>query len=310
MTALPSSDVIRHHVPAGFLFADASDLATVSAGLSVLLIDRRNRRNRFLLSPVNSGHWVSHRIEGLAIEVADDPENWPANLGLYEVHVVDNLRRFERCRFEAELPVSGRVIWGAWAGLNQARVRNLLKEGQDTPDYIPLFSRSGRTYPMPRARVRAHLTIRQDDGSDVAAAWAVLRIRSSNRTVGLGIADANGNVEVGFSYPDLPQMTAPEAVAGRSNVIWPIRISVHYSGVPTPPQYSAESFPHEFVDQPVPPLLSDIMSQLNDPGTTAIRRLGQPGALNNVDMAMGEPLVLRTLRNPNEYFSSLYIAAN
>jgi len=105
-------------------------------------------------------------------------------------------------------------------------------------------------------------------------------------------------------------MTAADAVAGRSNVIWTVRISVHYSGVPTPPQTTAESFPQEFVEQPIPPLLSDIMSQLNDPGTTAIRRLGQPGALNNVEMAMGEPLVLRTLRTPNEYFSSLYIAAN
>ena len=310
MTVLPSSDVIRHHVPAGLLFADASDLTSVSAGLSVLLIDRQNRQNRFMLSPVNSGHWVSHQIAGLPIEIADDPENWPTNLGQYEVHVVDKVRRFERCRFNAELPVSGRLIWGGWAGLNDARVRNLKKEGQDTPDYVPLFSRSGRTHPIPRARVRAHIMIRQDDGSDVAAAWAVLRISASNRTVGLGIADADGNVEAGFAYPDLPQMTAPEAVAGRSNVNWPVRISVHYSGLPTPPQYSEESFPHEFLDQSVPPLLSDIMAQLNDPATTAIRRLGQPAALTNVDMAMGQPLALRTLRNPDEYFSSLYLVAN
>lgn len=320
MTRLISPDKYRIRTPGMLRFVDASNLADVNGGLEVSLIDPANPAVDHALLPVRGGRWIARKLPGvpemlppLALRTLADrepvdaattgafPARWTGTDRTYEIRVSDRQNRFLPARFSYSMPDPAQSMWDVWGSPPEPRIRCLLKPGQAEADYIPLFNRSGRVYDVPVARVAAHLAIRGDDGRDRPASWALLRVRSGNPTVGLGMADENGNVEVAFPYPDLPALSAAEASDGRSRIDWSIRISVHFGGLSGGTSEAGDTLPPDF---------GALLGQLNGPATTALKRLGQPQAIDNPELVLGERLVLRTEDGPNSHHSSLYLEAS
>ncbi|ABC63948.1 hypothetical protein [Erythrobacter litoralis] len=320
MIALLNPDKFRMRVPGALRFVDASNLADIDSGLEVAMVVPDQPHIGEALSPAGGGRWIPRRLTGVAAilpplalrTIADRepvdpttigqfPDEWTGSERDYEVRVSDPRGRFLPARFTYSMPDPAQTHWDVWGNPPQPRIRSLLKEGQSDADYIPLFNRTGRTYDVPVARVAANLAIRLPDGRDRPAGWALLRIRSGNTTVGLGLADENGNVEVAFPYPELPTLTPAEAANGRESVTWTIRISVHFDDL------SGTTAPDGSL---LPPDFTTILGQLHGTATRALRRLGQPQALPNPELTLGERLILRTEDTDNTPLSSLYLEAS
>lgn len=294
---LVSPDRFVRHVPLGFAFRDASDRSLVDDGLAVRVADAARPWRTTLLAPTPSGTWMTPRLPGLDVVLAESPADWPAHQRSFVVTVEDELRRFLPMRFSADLPVRGRFAWPSWAGFAAGPIGPLLPAGAPadyTPDYLPLFPAIARGAPGPRATVRAQLAVRQPDGSDRPASWAAMTVTVAGVVIGLGIADAGGAIAVSGAYPALPSQTVAEAAAGRSEVAWQATIKVYYGKL-------AGS----------PPELADILGQLSQPPTRALANLkpAQP-ELPAQTLVLGRPLTLASSKSDTERFSSLYLKAN
>lgn len=320
MTRLPSPDKFRMRVPGALRFVDAASLADIDAGLEVTMRDAAHPEQRQTLERARGGRWLPRRLPGVAAILpplalrtlaerdpvdpatfGQFPAEWVGAARAYEVRVSDPRGRFLPARFTYAMPDPAQTHWNVWGNPPQARIRSLIKPGQDEPDYLPLFNRTGRTYDVPVARVAANLAIRQPGGRDRPAGWALLRIRTGNTTVGLGLADENGNVEVAFPYPALPAATPAEAADGRARIAWTIRISVHFDGLTGETADDGSLLPPDF---------TAILDQLNGTATPALGRIDAAGALPNPDLVLGERLVLRTRDTDTTPLSSLYLEAS
>jgi len=294
---LVSPDKFVRHVPLGFMFRDASDRSLVTDGLDIAVVDAARPWRQATLGATASGTWMTPRLPGLDAALAEHPADWPANVRSFAVRVEDRLGRFLPACFTADLPVRGRFLWPSWSGFNQARIRPLLPDDPPddfAPDYLPLFPSIARTAPGPRTMVRAQLAIRQDDGSDLPAAWAAMTVSVSNRIIALGVAGASGAIVASGAYPALPSQTAAEAAAGRTEVSWQAKIRVYYGGLAGDP-----------------PALADIIGQLSGVHRTALADLtpAEP-ELPPQMLTLGRPLTLATMKNATERFSSLYLKAD
>lgn len=320
MTRLPNPDKFRLRVPRALRFVDAASLADVDAGLEVKMHEAAHPERCQTLVHARGGRWFPRRLTGvatilppLALRTLADrdpvdpqmigrfPPEWAGTARTYDVRVKDQRGRFLPTRFAFDMPDPDQSHWDVWGNPPQARIRSLLKEGQDVPDYIPLFNLAGRNYDVPVARVSANLAIRQDDGRDRPAAWALLRVRTGNTTVGLGLADENGNVEVAFPYPPLPAPTPAEGAQGRNRITWTIRISVHFDGLTGDIADDGSLLPPDF---------TAILAQLNGTATPALERIDSADALPNPELVLGERLVLRTRDTGTTLLSSLYLGAS
>ena len=320
MTAFINPDKFRVRAVGALRFVDASNLAPVGTGLEAFLIDRAEPSIVHRLEPRGTGHWVPTRITGvpsflppLALRTIADrepvdpqtigqfPPQWVGKARDFEVRVQDRQQRFLPCRFNFRMPDTAQTIWSVWGTPPIARIRSLLRSGETQAQYIPLFNRPGRTYDVPVARVSAHLAIRQADGTDRPASWALLRVRQGNTTIGLGMADENGNVEVAFSYPALPDLAPAAASTGRDRIFWPIIVNVHFNDLASENSNGGKV---------LPPRFGDILAQLTGTATRALRKIDETAAYPNPDLVLGERLVLRTLDGVDQPLSSLFLEAS
>ncbi|MEL7444416.1 MAG: hypothetical protein AAGK02_01225 [Pseudomonadota bacterium] len=320
MTALASPDKFRMRAVSALRFVDASNLTSVTSGLNVTMIDAVDSSTVNQLDPRGAGHWVPNNIAGvpaflppLALRTIADrqpadpatigqfPDEWVGTARSFEVRAVDTFDRFLPTRFSYRMPDPTQTMWSVWGTPPAARIRSLLLPGETQADYIPLFNRSGRTYDVPVARIAAHLAIRRADGRDRPASWALLRVRQGNTTIGLGLADAGGNVEVSFPYPDLPALAPADASDGRDQISWPIRVSAHFDDL------SSEISGDGAV---LPPRFNDILAQLNGTATAVLRNIDDTAAFPTTNLVLGERLILRTLDGSNNPLSSLFLEAS
>lgn len=294
--ALVSPDRFVRHVPLGFAFRDASDLGLVGDGLQVRIVDAGRPFRRATLGTTPSGTWMTPRLPGLGVELAETPADWPAKARSFTVSVDDPFHRFLPMRFEADLPVRGRFVWPGWAGLDQAKIAPLLPAGAPAaykPDYLPLFPSIARAAPGPRSTVRAQLAERQADGSDKPASWAAMTVTVDGRIIALGIAGANGSIAAVGAYPALPAQTPAEAVKGRAEVTWNAEIAVYWD---------------ELTDNL--PDLSAILGQLSSPPRVALKQLNKTDPLPAQPLTLGRPLTLVSLKSANVRLSTLYLKPN
>ncbi|MDJ0642074.1 MAG: hypothetical protein QNJ15_04590 [Erythrobacter sp.] len=320
MTVLINPDKFRMRAVGSLRFVDASNLAPVTASLDAIMVDQAERSIVHRLEPRGAGHWVPNRVTGapvflppLALRTIADrqpvdpttigqfPPEWVGRARDFEVRVEDEQGRFLPTRFDFRMPDPAETIWSVWGSPPIARIRSLLLPGETEADYIPLFNRSGRTYDVPVGRVGAHLAIRQADGTDRPASWALLRVRQGNTTIGLGLADQNGNAEVAFSYPELPILSPADAAAGRDRITWRIRISVHFDDLAS--ETTSDG-------QILPPKFEDILAQLPGPATRALRNIDDNTPFPATDLVLGERLILRTLDGSDQPLSSLFLEAS
>jgi hypothetical protein len=293
---LVSPDRFTRHVPLGFAFRDASDLGLVGDGLDIRIVDAGRPFRQAVLGPTPSGTWMTPRLPGLSFELAQKPADWPAKARSFKVSVDDPFQRFLPLRFEAALPVRGRFIWPAWAGLDQAKIAPLLPAGAPAgykPNYLPLFPSIACPASGPRSTVRAQLAERQPNGTDKPAAWAVMTVTVDGKIIALGIAGANGSIAAIGGYPALPSQTPEEATAGRDAVTWSAEIAVYWD---------------ELTDEL--PKLDAILGQLSSPARIALKQLNKDDPLPGQPLTLGRPLTLVSLKSANVRLSTLYLKPN
>lgn len=286
---LISPERFVRHVPVGLAFRDASDLSLVGDGLEVRISDAERPWRTALLASTPGGTWMTPRIPGLNATLSESPADWPSHQRSFIVSVSDSQGRYLPVRFPADLPVRGRYAWPEWSGLPKPKIAPLLPAAAPpgyVPDYLPLFPSIARTAPGPRATVRAHLAVRESDGSDTRASWAAMTVSVGGKVIGLGVADAGGAVTVMGPYPALPSQTPAEAAAGRDAIEWTATIRVYWSRLAGNP-----------------PALGDILGQLSQPAVPALAKLapGDP-ELPDQTLVLGRALTLAT-----ELHSSLYL---
>jgi hypothetical protein len=293
---LVAPDRFARHVPLGFAFRDASDLALVSDGLDIRITDAARPWRKARLGPTPSSTWMAPRLPGLDAELAETPADWPAKARTFRASVEDPFRRFLPMRFEADLPARGRFVWPTWAGLDKAKIAPLLPAGAPVgykPDYLPLFPSIARTPPGPRATVRAQLAERQADTSDKPAAWAAMTVSVDSKVIALGIADAGGSIAACGAYPALPVQAPADAAKGRKQVIWSAEIAVYWDEL-----------------GPEVPDLADVLGQLAGTPRVVLERIDKTDPLPAQELVLGRPLTLVTKKNASDRLSTLYLKPN
>jgi hypothetical protein len=292
---------VTHAVPLGLLLRSAAGLDKVGDGLDIRAAGTANLARHFMLGSTPSAHWTAHVLPGTKADVAADPANWPTNALPYRFSISDRTSRYLPLRFDAPLPKRGSLVWPGWAGVNRGRIAPLLPPGSGAsfvPDYMPLFPTVAAGGSNARARIIAHLAIRQTGGAVIRdAAWALMTVSFGSTVVGIGLSDARGAIMASFGYPPMPSQTPAEAVLGRETVNWPVRVRIYCSELSSPVD-----------DVNAPPDFAAIIAQLATVPRVAMSTImgGQP-ALGDQTLTLGQPLVLRTRLSGNQFASSLFL---
>lgn len=176
------------------------------------------------LLPTPSGHWAAHGLAGLRAWEGGEADDPAALARLFEIEVDDPLARVLPTRFRLSLP--------------QNRLARLLCPGPAPADPpvehfpIPLFAAPARTAPAAWASLRAslrELPLAEPDKA-APAAWALLDVRAGATLLATGMADARGELQLSFPYPE-----PPDAGAGARTAFdhqWPLTLTVRYQRQP------------------------------------------------------------------------------
>lgn len=294
---LRAPDVVTLRVPLGLQLRDTSDLSLIGTDLLVTATETGPAGRQFSLAATAGGTWTAPRIPGLRPATAADPALWPAAAQPFEIRISDPRRRYLPLRMIANLPAEAAIAWPGFAALPTAISGALLptrRPAAYSPDFVPLFPGIARVAPGARAEVRAHLAIAESGVPAGNAGFAVMTISIDDIVRGVGVADADGAILVSFAYPLLPTPTPAARAAGTTRIEWTAKIAVYCARLTA-------------AKDGVPPLLPDILGQLNRTPSRVLARLGSNTRLADQTLAVGQPLVLRSERTPPAKPSSLFI---
>jgi hypothetical protein len=276
---------------------DVSDLSLVRDDLKVTATETRPNGARFPLAVTPGGTWSAPLVPGVRPATAADPTLWPAAAQPFEIRVCDPRRRYLPLRLVTSLPAAVPIGWPGFAGLPAAIRPAVLPAGRPpayTPDFVPMFPDIARVAPGARAEVRAHLAIADAGVPAGNAGFAVMTVSIGGIVRGLGVADADGAILVSFAYPLLPTPTPAARAAGTTRIEWPVRIAVYCGRLAA----AADG---------APPLLPDILAQLNRTPSRVLARLGSNTRLPEQILRVAQPLMLRSARTAPAKPSSLFI---
>lgn len=293
---LPSPDTVTLRAPLALRMRDVSDMSLISDDVLVTATETSPGQRRLTLMATASGTWTAPRVPGLRPELATNPALWPTVAQPFEIQVTDPRNRYLPLRMVADLPAEAPITCPGFATLPTSVTRALLPAGSAAgaqPDFVPLFPGLARTAPSGRAEVQAHLAIANGGVPAGNASYAVMTVSIGGLIRGVGIADADGAILVSFPYPLLPAPTATEP-GGTTRFEWPARIAVHCGQLPV----RADGRP---------PLLNDILAQLNRAPARVLMQLDSLSPLPEQTLRVGQPLVLRSARAAPETPSSLFL---
>ena len=294
---LRAPDTVTLRVPLGLQLRDLSDLSLVGDDLAVTATELRPNGRRFALAATPGGTWSAPIVLGVRPATAADPTLWPAAARPFEIRVSDPRRRYLPLRMVAALPAEAPIAWPEFAALPAAIKPAVLPAGRPAaykPDFVPLFPGIARVAPGARAEVRAHLAIANAGVPAGNAGFAVMTVSIGGTVRGLGVADGDGAILVSFPYPLLPTPTPAARAAGTTRIEWPVSIAVYCGRLAA-------------ATDGAPPLLPDILAQLNRTPSRALARLGVNTRLPDQILRVAEPLVLRSARAAPVKPSSLFI---
>jgi hypothetical protein len=294
---LRAPDVVTLRVPLGLQLRDTSDQSLVSDDLVVTATETGPAGRQFSLFATAGGTFTAPRVPGVRPAIAADPALWPAAAQPFEIRISDPRRRYLPLRMIANLPAEAAIAWPGFAALPAAIRTALLPANRPAgyqPDFVPLFPGIARVAPGARAEVRAHLAIANAGVPAGNAGFAVMTVSIDGVVRGVGVADGDGAILVSFPYPLLPTPTPAARAAGTTRIEWTASIAV-YCG-----RLAAAS-------DGAPPLLPDILNQLNRTPSRALARLGSNTRLADQTIGVGQPLVLRSARTAPAKPSSLFI---
>ncbi len=294
---LRSPDTVTLRAPLVLQVRDISDLSLVSDDLLVTAAETRPGGRHFSLAITPGGNWSAPTVPGLRPATAANPALWPAAAQPFEIRINDPRRRYLPVRLVTSLPAEASIAWPGFAALPAGVAAALVPAGRPAgykPDFVPLFPGIARVAPGARAEVRAHLAIASAGVPAGNAGFAVMTVSIGGSVRGVGIADGDGAILVSFPYPLLPTPTPAARAAGTTRIEWPVSIAV-YGG-----RLAAAA-------DGAPPLLADILAQLNRTPSRALARLGTNTRLPDQLLSVGQPLVLRSARAAPAKPSSLFL---
>lgn len=294
---LSSVDIVTLRAPLALRLRDVSDLSLVSDDLLVTATATSSSHRRIPLESMPSGTWTAPRLPGISPAQAADPALWSTVAQPMEIQVRDPRNRYLPMRMVADLPAEAAIGWPDFATLPIKVSSALLPAGRPPgyqPDFVPLFPGSARVSPGGRAEVRAHLALANGGQPAGVASFAVMTVSIDRLVRGVGVADADGVILVSFPYPLLPTPTAAERAAGTTRFEWKVSLAV-YCG-----QLSVRA-------DGAPPLLNEILAQLNRTPSRLLARLGSSTPLPAQTLRVGQPLVLRSARAGPAKPSSLFL---
>ncbi|HEX8127974.1 MAG TPA: hypothetical protein VF527_02655 [Pyrinomonadaceae bacterium] len=271
--------------PLGLRFHDAATGERVGGGLTVTVYPANNSARRVEAFVNRSGTYVLHHAPGLREfeQGAGDDEFWQ-NLPppqAFVVEVVDEERRFQPFRFEAELPAP-RGLFNWLSPLEPS-------PPADAARSIPLYSAPARPLGSGMAVVRADLWNAQ---ANAPAAWAVVEARLDGQLHARGLSDGRGSIALIFPYPkptDSPLSSPLSSPPVNKNVplleqTWELTLNAGYA----PTDLSAAAKP-----APLPDLRA-ALDQLNAPPAVLWADLGAQVELAGVTLKYGQELILKS----------------
>ncbi len=294
---LRSPDLVTLRVPLALRLRDASDLLSINDDLIVTATETGPSRRRLTLAAAAGGIWTAPDVPGLRPAVAADPLLWPAAAQPFEIRISDPRRRYLPLRMVAKLPAEAAIAWPDFGALPASVGAALLPAGRPAgyqPDFVPMFPGIARVSPNMRAEVRAHLAIADAGLPAGNAGFAVVTVSIAGSVRGVGVADGDGAILISFPYPLLPTPTPAAKAAGTTRIEWPVTIAVFCARLGA----AADG---------APPLLPDILGQLNRTPSAVLARLGSNDAFADQILSVGQPLVLRSARALPAKASSLFI---
>ena len=224
---MPVLDTIRRYTPLGLRFWDAATETRVRSGLRVrvwpeAMPDRVTHGHRTV-----GGDMAVHNITGLEV-VERTGDVGAAPVAPYVAAVEDPLGRFVPTAFTVDLPRAERGFY---------TLAHPESPPGPTPPGIYLFSAPTRPVRATLAVVRAFL---RDVTTDQPASFAAMYVEYvdgeddgvPDDRVWVGMAGADGVVQVLFPYPRLPLMPrASPPGEGRplARQQWPLRIRIRYA---------------------------------------------------------------------------------
>lgn len=292
-----SPDTVTLRTPLALRLRDVSDLSLVSDGLLVTATATGQARRGMALAATAGGTWSAPDVPGLRPVAAADPALWPTEAHPFEIRIDDPRRRYLPMRMIARLPAEAAISWPGFDALPTGVSLALRPAGSPAgyrPDFVPLFPGVARVAPGARAEVRAHLAIAGAGAPLGNAGFAVMTVSIGGTIRGVGVADGDGAILVSFPYPLLPTPTPAARAAGTTRIEWPVSIAV-FCG-----QLAAAA-------DGAPPLLPDILAQLNRPPSLVLAQLDGTGSLPEQTLSVGQPLLLRSARAAPAKPSSLFI---
>jgi hypothetical protein len=294
---LRSPDRLTLRAPLALRLRDVSDFSSICADLLVTATATGSSGRSFALTATAGGTWSTQKLPGVPPATAANPALWTAEAQAFEIRVSDPLQRYLPLRMVARLPAVAAIAWPGFAAL-PAGVRAALRPAGSPagyrPDFLPLFPGVARVSAGARAEVRAHLAIAVDGVPAGNAGFAVMTVSIGGSIRGVGVADGDGAILASFPYPPLPTPTPAALAAGTTRSEWQVSISVYYGRL------------NPLADG-APPLLPDILAQLNRPPSRLLARLGSSTKLPEQTLTVGQPLVLLSARAAPAKPSSLFI---
>jgi hypothetical protein len=294
---LRSPDKVTLRAPLALRLWDVSDFSAVFDDLLVTATATSASGRSFVLTATAGGTWSALKVPGVRPATAANPALWPAEAQSFEIRVSDPLQRYLPMRMVARLPAEAAIAWPGFAALPAGIKPALRPAGSPAgyrPDFVPLFPSVACVSAGARAEVRAHLAIVIAGVPVGNAGFAVMTVSIGGIVRGVGIADGDGAILVSFPYPLLPTPTPAARAAGTTRIEWQVRIAVYFGRL-TPLADGA------------PPLLADILAQLNSSPSRLLARLGATTRLPEQTLTVGQPLVLRSARAAPTKPSSLFI---
>ena len=294
---LRSPDKVTLRAPLALRLRDVSDFSTVFDDLLVIATATSASGRSFVLTATAGGTWSALKVPGVRPATAANPALWPAEAQSFEIRVSDPLQRYLPMRMVARLPAEAAIDWPGFAAL-PAGVKTALRPAGSPagyrPDFVPLFPGVARVSAGARAEVRAHLAIAVAGVPAGNAGFAVMTVSIGGIVRGVGVADGDGAILVSFPYPLLPTPTPAARAAGTTRSEWQVSIAVYCGRL-------------NALADGAPPLLPDILAQLNRSPSRLLARLGSLTKLPEQTLTVGQPLVLRSDRAAPAKPSSLFI---
>ncbi len=285
--------------PLGVRFVDATFGALVGGGLAVTAYPPDNPARRVPAVMNRSGVHALRGLPGLreAEFGAGDAAYWATTPSRpFVVEVEDGERRYQPCRFRADLPTRGLFRWEC-APLASPLAG--LAESPAAVAAVPLFSAPTRRAPGATAILRAELW---DAVAEVPASWAVLDAYPDERPGQppvRGVADAQGRVLLLFPYPEplpgpigspLGSPPQPGSLPLREQE-WPVRLEAFYAPpgphAPVPPVLDLDGL-CDVLARPPATLWADRARTQPLPPVTL--RFGQACVVRSIDETAQEPL--------------------